>query len=112
MLSVLQPSECKSRVHVPYMPDTTAEFQGPSLKQIFSLYNFTLDLSPFFLEARLPVCPSPSDECSPLEDVPILLFSPGYSIPRLYYSYLASSIASEGFIVITIDHPGDANIIT
>lgn len=44
--------------------------------------------------------------------VPILLFSPGYSIPRLYYSVLASAIASEGFIVITIDHPEEANIIT
>ena len=43
---------------------------------------------------------------------PILLFSPGYSIPRLYYNVLASAIASEGFTVITIDHPGDANIIT
>ncbi|PWN86884.1 hypothetical protein FA10DRAFT_269974, partial [Acaromyces ingoldii] len=42
----------------------------------------------------------------------ILLFSPGYGIPRLYYSVLAAAIASEGFTVVTIDHPGDANIIT
>jgi predicted dienelactone hydrolase len=52
-----------------------------------------------------------SRRCTPLDDGPILLFSPGYSIPRLYYNVLASSIASEGFTVITIDHPGDANII-
>ncbi|KAK0125689.1 hypothetical protein ONS96_009522 [Cadophora gregata f. sp. sojae] len=114
MLSVFEPAKCSSTASIPYMPNTTANFQGSFLEQIFGL---PVNLSPLFLEARLPVCPSPghrhAGNCSSLdEDTPILLFSPGYSIPRLYYNYLASSIASEGFIVITIDHPGNANIIT
>ncbi|KFY36794.1 hypothetical protein V495_07605 [Pseudogymnoascus sp. VKM F-4514 (FW-929)] len=108
MLSVFQPARCASTVPVSYMPNKTAEFQGPFLQQIF---NMSIDLTPLFLEARLPVCPGYPSSCSPLDDAPILLFSPGYSIPRLYYNALASAIASEGFIVITIDHPGDADII-
>ncbi|KFY47227.1 hypothetical protein V494_00091 [Pseudogymnoascus sp. VKM F-4513 (FW-928)] len=108
MVSVFQPATCES-VPVPYMPDKTADYQGPFLQQIF---NISADLSPFFLEARLPVCSDQSDSCSPLDDFPILLFSPGYSIPRLYYNVLASAISSEGFVVITIDHPGDADIVT
>ncbi|EAQ93798.1 hypothetical protein CHGG_02033 [Chaetomium globosum CBS 148.51] len=93
------------------MPDEVAKYQGPFLQETF---NITADLSPLFLEARLPVCPTPPNKptCSSPHDANrILLFSPGYSIPRLYYNTLAASIASQGFTVITIDHPFDANII-
>lgn len=108
MLSIFQPARCVATVDVPYMSRRTAEYQGPALQAAF---NITADLSPLFLNARLPVCANHPDNCSALEDGPILLFSPGYSIPRSYYNVLASSIASEGFTVITIDHPGDANIV-
>jgi dienelactone hydrolase len=109
MLSVFQPATCATTIPVPYMPNKTAEYQRQYLQTYF---NLSADLSPLFFEARLPVCPNDGDGCSPVEDVPILLFSPGYTAPRLYYSVLASALASEGFMVITIDHPGDANIIT
>lgn len=109
MLSVFQPATCGSTVPVPYMPDKTADYQGPFLEAIF---NMSADLTPLFLGARLPVCSDHPSTCSTIDNVPILLFSPGYSIPRLYYNVLASAVASEGFIVITIDHPGDADIIT
>ena len=109
MLSVFQPATCESTVDIPYMPNKTAAYQGEALQ---STFNITEDFSPLFEEALLPVCEVQSDGCSTHDDAPILLFSPGYSIPRLYYSVLASAIASEGFTVITIDHPHDANIIT
>ncbi|OTA33598.1 hypothetical protein BTJ68_05253 [Hortaea werneckii EXF-2000] len=84
MLSVFQPAQCTHTFPVKYMPNKTAEYQGPFLEQLF---NISVDLSPLFLEAVYPV-------------------------NRFYYNYLASAIASEGFTVITIDHPYDANIIT
>jgi dienelactone hydrolase len=108
MLSVFQPAMCASTMPVPDMDNKTAEYQGPFLEQTF---NITANFIPLFLEARLPVCSDHPSSYSLLDDKPILLFSPGYSIPRLYYNVLASAIASEGFIVITIDHPEDANII-
>ncbi|KAI7159821.1 hypothetical protein D0869_05581 [Hortaea werneckii] len=109
MLSVFQPTECTHTIPVQYMPNKTTEFQGPFLEQLF---NISVNFSPLFLEARLPVCESRAERCSLLENAPILLFSPGYRVNRFYYNYLASTIASEGFTVITIDHPYDANIIT
>jgi dienelactone hydrolase len=90
------------------MPIKTAEYQGPDLEESF---NISVNLTPLFLEARLPVCSDHPDSCSLLDDGPVLLFSPGYGIPRLYYNVISSAIASEGFVVITIDHPEDANII-
>lgn len=111
MLSVFQPTTCASTVAIPYMPNQTAEYQGPYLQKAF---NVSANFSPLFLEARLPVCSDHPRRCSPhlRDDYPILLLSPGWGIPRLYYNVLASAIASEGFTVITIDHPEDANIIT
>jgi dienelactone hydrolase len=109
MLSVFQPAKCASTVPVPIMPDEVADYQGPFLQETF---NISANFTPLFLEARLPVCSSDHARgCSALDDSPILLFSPGYSIPRFYYNVLASAIASEGFTVITIDHPEDTNII-
>jgi dienelactone hydrolase len=108
MLSVFQPVICASTVSIPGMPNKIADYQGPFLEETF---NISVNLTPLFLEARLPVCSDHPNRCSPLDNGRILLFSPGYSIPRLYYNVLASAIASEGFTVITIDHPGDANII-
>jgi predicted dienelactone hydrolase len=109
MLSVFQPATCASPEPVPYMPNATAEYQGPYLTEAF---NITQDLTELFVEAELPVCPSKKGRCSPQRDTPLLLFSPGWGTPRAYYSVLASSIASLGFTVVTIDHPYDANIIT
>ncbi|KAJ5678056.1 PAF acetylhydrolase [Penicillium maclennaniae] len=108
MLSVFQPATCVSTVPVRDMPTETAEYQGPLLKTTF---NISVNLSPLFLEARLPVCSDHPESRSLTHDHPILLFAPGYGIPRVYYNVLASAIASEGFIVITIDHQEDANII-
>lgn len=109
MLSVFQPATCATTVPVFYMPNKTAEYQGPFLQKQF---NLSVNFTPLFLEARLPVCLDNCISYSSVEDHPILLLSPGYGIPRLYYNVIASAIASEGFIVITIDHPEDANIIT
>ena len=108
MLSIFQPKICSSTISVPYMPNKTAEYQGKYLQELFDIEE---DISPIFLEARLPVCPAESNGCTTLEHSPILLLSPGWAIPRFYYNILASAIASQGFTVITIDHPHDANII-
>jgi dienelactone hydrolase len=47
------------------------------------------------------------------EDVlfPIVIFSPGLGISRLVYSGIAQSLASQGYAVVTVDHPYDAAIV-
>ncbi|KAI7162453.1 hypothetical protein KC349_g2076 [Hortaea werneckii] len=91
MLSVFQPAQCTHHIPVQYMPNKTAEFQGPFLEQLF---NISVNFSPLFLEACLPVCESHIGRCSLLDNTPILLFSPGYRVNRFYYNYLASAIAN------------------
>jgi dienelactone hydrolase len=45
------------------------------------------------------------------KDYPILIFSPGYYRTRLLYGVLAQSIAKSGYIVVTVDHPYDADVV-
>lgn len=42
---------------------------------------------------------------------PLLIFSPGFGQSRLLYSAMARSLASEGYIVVTVDHPYDATVV-
>jgi predicted dienelactone hydrolase len=109
MLSVSQPASCTSTVPLLYMPNITAKYQGPWARKKF---NLPVDLTPILLKARLPVCLDDPRSGSPLDEPPILLLSTGYRSSRLYYSVVASAIASECYMVITIDHPGETNIIT
>ncbi len=45
------------------------------------------------------------------QNVPILFFSPGYRNSRVYYSGAAQDLASNGYIVVTMDHPVDSDFI-
>lgn len=111
MLSVFQPAECASTVAAPYMPNKTAAFQGLFFENSTGIpANLITNL---VSEARLPVCDdSPRRNCTSVTDSPILLLLSGYQGSRLLYNVIASAIASEGFTVITIDHPEETNIIT
>ncbi|RYP71473.1 hypothetical protein DL769_004698 [Monosporascus sp. CRB-8-3] len=43
---------------------------------------------------------------------PLVLFSPGLGNTRLLYSAMAQKLSSTGYIVVTVDHPYDAGIVT
>jgi dienelactone hydrolase len=45
------------------------------------------------------------------DDFPLLLFSTGYGTSRLVYTAAAEDLASEGYIIVTIDHPFDSYFI-
>ncbi|RDL33924.1 Uncharacterized protein BP5553_08292 [Venustampulla echinocandica] len=45
------------------------------------------------------------------EKVPVLFFGPGYGNSRGYYSGAAQDLASNGYIVVTMDHPVDSDFI-
>jgi predicted dienelactone hydrolase len=41
---------------------------------------------------------------------PVVIFSPGYSAARAFYTTLLSDLASRGFIVLAMDHPYESAI--
>jgi pimeloyl-ACP methyl ester carboxylesterase len=92
-------AKCDTKV-VDYMPPATAQIQDEFYAQ-YGLPNGS------FERLRLSLCRIPQHT----KAFPLLVFSPGLGNSRLIYSALAQSIASNGYTVITIDHPYDANIV-
>jgi pimeloyl-ACP methyl ester carboxylesterase len=88
----------------PYMPATTAAFLDTEYES-YGIPNNT------FASFNLISCKPRSRQSVRNQVFPTVLFSPGLGNSRLLYSAMAQSLASEGFKVITIDHPYDADIV-
>ncbi len=112
VISVFYPvasvSECNTTLVPAYPPRTAAIFDAEFA--FAGVPNGTLEA------VRLSVC-NPSTSASTkaivqrLSTTPTILFSPGLGTSRLLYSALAQAVASAGFIVITLDHPYDADVV-
>lgn len=42
---------------------------------------------------------------------PVVVFSPGYGAARAFYTSLVRGLASEGYVVVAVDHPYEAAIV-
>ena len=114
----IPPAAC-SPFFAPYMVSKTAEFEDAQFAQ-FGILPGT------FESLELQVCqpitknkraslsqPYPPDiHASFPQKHPVILFSGGLAGSRLFYSIIAQQISSTGYIVVTIDHPYDAGIVT
>ncbi|KAG7405896.1 putative 1-alkyl-2-acetylglycerophosphocholine esterase [Fusarium oxysporum f. sp. rapae] len=97
-------------VNVPYMPAKT--------RDIFGRQAEAMDLpSSVFNDLEMKFCRLPSIKSS-IKKVykrqtkfPVVIFSPGRGVSRFMYSAMARSVASHGYVVITVDHAYDASII-
>ncbi|KAJ9608755.1 hypothetical protein H2200_006526 [Cladophialophora chaetospira] len=90
---------------IPYMPPSTAA--------IYDKMYSSIGLPPGSFESiKLPVCDVNITAKRPNHpQYPVLLFSPGLGNSRLLYGAMAQSLASQGYVVITIDHPYDAAVV-
>lgn len=112
MLSLFLPIE-KGLGHcsvskTPYMTPETALAYG-SLAASIGLPNDTFKAFEFELcDKRNPGNKGNSKRA---QSFPLAIFSPGYGESRLLYGAMARSLASRGYVVATIDHPYDANVV-
>lgn len=93
---------------VAYMPPVTAEVYGQQAAAM-GLSNET------FAELTMGLCDIASIKgCSSKPksaQYPLAVFSPGSGNSRLIYGNMARSLASRGYVVITVDHPYDAAVV-
>lgn len=88
----------------PYMPNAT----GAYYDQEFAAF-WIPDQT--FASLQLTHCNARDRRGLKNEQFPVVLFSPGLGNSRLIYSAMAQALASKGYIVISIDHPYDADIV-
>ena len=110
MVSLFYPVHShKSTTSANYMPPETAAFEDGS--ELSTTGSAGL-VSPNGTFERLALqVASKSPQTQGTLDFPIVLFSPGEATTRLFYSVIAQTIASSGYIVITIDAPHDVDIV-
>ena len=107
MVSLFYPANShKPTIPVNYMPPETAAFEDGSEQAIYGLVspNGTFEKLALQLAGKSPPTQG-------IPEFPIVLFSPAQATTRLFYSVIAQTIASSGYIVITIDAPYDVDIV-
>jgi predicted dienelactone hydrolase len=93
--------DCTSRD----MPNATAAFYDEQLGA-FAIPDET------FSSLHMTQCKTRNQRSSlKNQSFPVVLFSSGLGSSRLIYSAMAQALASKGNIVVTIDHPYDADIV-
>jgi dienelactone hydrolase len=106
MVSVYSPipsSQCSNLTSIEYMPDKTANFYDQT-------YGPVGIPAGTFGSLKLQTCTQIHRKYR-ARQYPIVLFSPGLGNSRLEYGAIAQSVASNGYIVISIDHTYDASIV-
>lgn len=93
-------------VTVPYMTPPVAASYGQQAAQ----YGLPATLyDPFQMQfcdlKKLSPCGQASNKNN---KYPLILFDPGFGESRLIYGAMARSLASHGYVVVTVDHPFDA----
>lgn len=102
MVSVWYPTRAIHREHAPYAQPAVAPALGAELASYLGLSGDKVDLAGSTTHARrrAKVCGRH----------PVLLYSPGSGASRVIGSNQAEELASRGYVVVTIDHTGEAPV--
>ena len=110
MVSLFYPVHShKSTTPTNYMPPETAAFEDSSELSTTGSAGLVSPNGTFERLALQVAGISPQTQGT--LHFPIVLFSPGEATTRLFYIVIAQTIASSGYIVITIDAPHDVDIV-
>jgi hypothetical protein len=87
-----------------YVPKVVSDFED----NYFKPYGVLADIDYAAFKSQMHhTCSGSKNQ----EGYPVIIFSPGYQHTRLLYGALAQAVAKAGYVVVTIDHPYDADII-
>ncbi|KAF9773344.1 hypothetical protein IL306_008877 [Fusarium sp. DS 682] len=98
---------CKDEV-VPYLPSLTARVYG----KVAETLGLPQDIvKKFDMKNCNMSTVKPKRFHHPKKEYPVALFSPGYQGSRLVYGAMARSLASLGYIILTVDHTYEALVV-
>ncbi|KAI4919513.1 hypothetical protein J4E90_001648 [Alternaria incomplexa] len=105
MVSGFYPTtQCRRKKIEPYMPPATASFMDTKF-DAYGLPNGS------FQSLGLDTCMTPAKRGGCSKDLPVVLFSGALATSRHLYNALLQNIAATGYVVLSIDHPYDADMV-
>ncbi|KAF7156253.1 hypothetical protein CNMCM5623_009646 [Aspergillus felis] len=105
MVTTFTPVNCGSVPSTSYIPNAAARYEDVYF-QSFGLPPGTFESLRIQTQTQ-----QPPPTFSHHGDYPVVLFSPALATSRLMYTLLLRDIASNGFAVVSVDHPYDADIV-
>ena len=103
-------SDCANICDVQYMPPFTAAVFDASIGMNTTVFA-RFKLSGLYCDVSLAGHSyTNSSSTNETHHSPLLIWSPGFGETRLEWSTMAQYVASYGYEVVTVDHPGDASI--
>ncbi|CZR57814.1 related to PAF acetylhydrolase family protein [Phialocephala subalpina] len=113
MISVFYPVSHEHHTSpVPYMPPETALIEDNYLSSdIYGLASPNGTFEKVALQLVDGEHLTSKDSCEEEQEYPLIIFMPGEGTTRLFYSQIASTIASKGYTVVTIDAPYDVDVV-
>ncbi|KAF3001191.1 hypothetical protein E8E13_000186 [Curvularia kusanoi] len=106
-ISIYNPvTNCRKKSLQAYMPPATAAFEDAK----FGAYGLPNGSFPA-LELRTCTSTTKSSIRSSKQDFPLVLFSGALATSRFIYSSMLQSVAAAGYLVVSIDHPYDTDIV-
>ncbi|OQE41964.1 hypothetical protein PENCOP_c004G05909 [Penicillium coprophilum] len=105
MVTTFTPVNCGIVPSTSYIPNATARYEDETY-QSFGIPPGTFES--FHIQTQTQQQPPPFKSH---RNYPVVLFSPALATSRLMYTLLLQEIASNGFAVVSVDHPYDADIV-
>ena len=87
---------------VPYFDPTSAAIWG----EVFNIAPKDLLSIETVLQWQAPILTP--EESQSVKDLPTLVFGPGGGVNAFMYTSLLSDLASKGYVILAMDHPGEA----
>lgn len=112
MISVFYPVSHEHHLTpTPYMPPETALIEDNYLSEVYNLGSPNGTFEKVFLQLVDSEDVMSKDSCEEAKEYPLVIFMPGQGTTRLFYNQIASTVASKGYIVVTIDAPYDVDVV-
>lgn len=104
MISIWYPAQQKSKQKALYMERNAAKYYDENKISGLGIDSGLVDLSDTNTNAWIG---------APIVNKkwPVVIFSPGGSVPRNFGTVLVEELASQGYVVVTVDHPYDASVV-
>jgi dienelactone hydrolase len=101
MVSVWYPTGRHTAAFAPYMPPRAGEAAAAQVTSLLGLMPEQIDFAGALTHARVGVPVLGGHH-------PVVLYSPGRRVSRLSATHQAEELASQGYVVVAIDHTGEA----
>ena len=101
MVSSFAPMICDNTEYVQYMQPAVAVANDAQFASV-GIQKGTFES--FQIESCLKPHPI-------IRNFPLVIFSPGLGISRLLYQAMLQDVASHGYVVVSVDHPYDTNVV-